>query len=444
MPVPRSAMRSARWRDPPASIAASAASTTVSVSGRGTSVAGVSRSGRPQNSLTPSDARDRLAAEPARRERRRSRAPRSALKHASGVGGERRVIEAERMADQDARIEIGRVEAGAAETSSERAPRGVPRRSSSRHASASAASSSAWCSATSASIDLAERFAFDHLRQLVERQVDAVVGDAALREIVGADALGAVAASRSGPCARRRARRRACCARRRRAWRAASPSPWRGSCAASAPPARNTTMPVGRWVMRIADSVLLTCWPPAPLGPHGVDLEIVGLISMSTSSASGSTATVAAEVWMRPCASVSGTRCTRCTPDSNFSLANAPRPRISATISLKPPLVPSLVGDDLGLPALLGGVALVHPEQVAGEQRGLVAAGAGADFQDHVALVHRVLRHERERSSSVERGSALSSSAGFSASAISRIVGVGLRDRRSSPPGRRSPWRPSR
>jgi hypothetical protein len=27
----------------------------------------------------------------------------------------------------------------------------------------------------------------------------------------------------------------------------------------------------------------------------------------------------AREVWMRPCASVSGTRCTRCPPDSNLS-----------------------------------------------------------------------------------------------------------------------------
>ena len=63
------------------------------------------------------------------------------------------------------------------------------------------------------------------------------------------------------------------------------------------------------------------------LRSHGVDLEVVGLISMSTSSTSGSTATVAAEVWMRPCASVSGTRWTRCTPDSNFSRANGPRPR---------------------------------------------------------------------------------------------------------------------
>ena len=42
-------------------------------------------------------------------------------------------------------------------------------------------------------------------------------------------------------------------------------------------------------------------------------------MSMSTSSASGSTATVAVEVWMRPCDSVSGTRCTRCVPPSNLN-----------------------------------------------------------------------------------------------------------------------------
>src|ERR1700752_4236926 len=41
--------------------------------------------------------------------------------------------------------------------------------------------------------ELAQRFARNHLRQLVERQIDAVVGDAALREIIGADALAAVA-----------------------------------------------------------------------------------------------------------------------------------------------------------------------------------------------------------------------------------------------------------
>ena len=38
-----------------------------------------------------------------------------------------------------------------------------------------------------------QRFARDHLRQLIERQIDTVVGDTALRKIVGPDALGTVA-----------------------------------------------------------------------------------------------------------------------------------------------------------------------------------------------------------------------------------------------------------
>ena len=41
-------------------------------------------------------------------------------------------------------------------------------------------------------------------------------------------------------------------------------------------------------------------------------------MSTSTSSASGSTVTVADDVWMRPWLSVTGTRCTRCGPPSYF------------------------------------------------------------------------------------------------------------------------------
>ena len=62
-----------------------------------------------------------------------------------------------------------------------------------------------------------------------------------------------------------------------------------------------------------------------------------GLISISTSPASGSTATVAVEVWMRPEDSVTGTRCTRCTPDSYFNFWNTFLPEISATLSFTPP-----------------------------------------------------------------------------------------------------------
>ena len=63
--------------------------------------------------------------------------------------------------------------------------------------------------------------------------------------------------------------------------------------------------------MRTALSVLLTCWPPAP--PARIFSHSMSWSLMSTwiSSGSGSTATVAAEVWMRPCCSVLGTRCTR-------------------------------------------------------------------------------------------------------------------------------------
>jgi len=40
--------------------------------------------------------------------------------------------------------------------------------------------------------------------------------------------------------------------------------------------------------------------------------------STSVASTSGITSTPAAEVWMRPWVSVTGTRWTRCTPPSNF------------------------------------------------------------------------------------------------------------------------------
>ena len=53
-------------------------------------------------------------------------------------------------------------------------------------------------------------------------------------------------------------------------------------------------------------------------------------------------------------------------------------------------------GHHLDLPALPGGETLVHAEQIAGEQRRLVAAGAGADFKNDVALVHGILGQQRE------------------------------------------------
>ncbi len=55
-------------------------------------------------------------------------------------------------------------------------------------------------------------------------------------------------------------------------------------------------MPVGMWVRRIAEYVVLTLWPPGP-DAQKVSLRMSFMLrSMSNSSASGSTATLAAEV----------------------------------------------------------------------------------------------------------------------------------------------------
>ncbi len=50
----------------------------------------------------------------------------------------------------------------------------------------------------------------------------------------------------------------------------------------------------------------------------------------------------------------------------------------------------------LDLPAMKLGIALVHAEQIAGEQRRLVAAGAGPDLDDGAFLVGSVLRQKQE------------------------------------------------
>src|SRR2546428_395474 len=69
-----------------------------------------------------------------------------------------------------------------------------------------------------------------------------------------------------------------------------------------------TTSPVGRCVMRTAESVVFTPCPPWPAARYTSIFRSSSRISRSTSSASGSTATVAVDVWIRPCASVAGPR----------------------------------------------------------------------------------------------------------------------------------------
>src|ERR1700688_3193201 len=59
-----------------------------------------------------------------------------------------------------------------------------------------------------------------------------------------------------------------------------------------------TTMPLGKWVIRTAESVLLTCWPPAPLARKVSMRRSAGVIVTSTlSSIDGKTKNEANEEW---------------------------------------------------------------------------------------------------------------------------------------------------
>src|SRR5208282_1463476 len=102
-----------------------------------------------------------------------------------------------------------------------------------------------------------------------------------------------------------------------------------------------TTVLLGRCVMRTAEYVVFTDWPPGP-DEQKVSIRMsLASILMSTSSASGNTATVTADVCTRPCVSVSGTRCTRCTPLSYFSREYTPCPSMIAITSFSPPTLDS-------------------------------------------------------------------------------------------------------
>ena len=175
--------------------------------------------------------------------------------------------------------------------------------------------------------------------------------------------------------------------------------------------------------MRMADSVLLTCWPPAPPARRvsilrsalvDRDVDLLGLGQHRDGRRRGVDAARRLGV---------GHALHAVHARLEFQLGEG-----AASLDL---------GDDLLVAAHRAfarrhrprpstcwrRIALVHAEQVAGEQRGLVAAGAGADFQDHVALVHRVLRDQREADLLRERPRAFASSAGFSDSASARISG---------------------
>ena len=80
-----------------------------------------------------------------------------------------------------------------------------------------------------------------------------------------------------------------------------------------------TTIPVGIWVILIADSVLFTCCPPAPLALYVSIFKSSVLISISWSLvSSGSTSTEAKDVCLLPLALKGDILTNLCIPFSAF------------------------------------------------------------------------------------------------------------------------------
>ena len=250
-PVPRSAMRRARAREPCA------------IDRRERRLdhgfgfrprhqrRGVDAQRQAPEFLAADDARDRLAREPPLRPARRLRRLLAASSDACAGRRERRVIE-RRARDRSARAR--RVRANRCRRRGISSPDAGARPTIGAQLSSAARRSSGDIEPPASSRvlggeqrglmlgdqrvdDLAQRLALQDLRQLVEREIDAVV---ATRGPAGNCRCGCARSGRRcrpGRGVRRRARRPASGARSRRAACAAPPSPWRGCDAASGPPA---------------------------------------------------------------------------------------------------------------------------------------------------------------------------------------------------------------
>ena len=141
---------------------------------------------------------------------------------------------------------------------------------------------------------------------------------------------------------------------------------------------------------------MLTLCPPGPLDRNTSTCRSLSSSWTSTSSASGSTSTVAEDVCTRPWLSVTGTRCTRCGPPSYLKRGQARFAADEEGDLVEPAEIARIRRQRLDLQAVAGGVRLVHLVQVAGEQVGLLATLGAPDLDDHVAPGVGIGRHEQQ------------------------------------------------
>ena len=158
-----------------------------------------------------------------------------------------------------------------------------------------------------------------------------------------------------------------------------------------------TTRPVGRWVIRTALSVVLTDWPPGPGRAVDVDAQVrvvdldVDLLRFRKHR-DRRRRSVDPAAALRHRDALDPVDAAFIFQPGEHALAADRGDHLLVAAHFR-----RAGRDELDLPALALGVALVHPEEVAGEQGRLVAAGAGADLEHRRPLVGGVARQQLER-----------------------------------------------
>ena len=156
------------------------------------------------------------------------------------------------------------------------------------------------------------------------------------------------------------------------------------------------TMPLGRCVMRTAESVLLTCCPPAPGRAIGIDAQVVGVdLDLDVVLDLGH------DLDQREGRLPTLLRVVGADAHQAVDAALGPQPAVGAATvdgdgrALDARLLALELVEDLGPGSVPLGPAQVHAQQHLGPVGRLGAAGAGADGQQRVALVVRPGEQER-------------------------------------------------
>ena len=169
---------------------------------------------------------------------------------------------------------------------------------------------------------------------------------------------------------------------------------------------QRTIRPVGICKICTAESVVLTPCPPGPPARQTSIRSSSGFSSRSTSSASGRTATVAVEVWIRPWASVAGHPLDAVHP---ALVAEQPENRLAGDTKDRFLQAAQLRGTGIEVldlePARLG-EPVIHPVKIGGENGGFAPAGAGANLDNGIAFLRFIGRQQVDQDGAFEVGHA--------------------------------------